>query len=116
MKVPVTVSVNSATKQFSITVGVPTTAALIVRDVRAEKGSGTPNSAKIGDLKFEQVLNIALAKRAGSYAASLGATVKEILGTCVSLGVTVEGEDPREISKKLDQGAYDDLIKAKGNP
>jgi len=39
-----------------------------------------------------------------------------VLGTCLSLGVTVEGEDPREMGKKIDQGAFDDAIKAKDNP
>jgi len=116
MKVPVTVSVNPTTKQFTIAVGVPTTAALVVREVKGEKGSGTPHSAKIGNLTFEQVLKIALSKRAGSYASSLRAAAKEVLGTCLSLGVTVEGEDPKEINKRIDQGVYDDAIKAKDNP
>jgi len=116
MKVPVTVSVNTATKQFTITVGVPTTAALVVREVKGGKGSGAPHSTKIGDLKFEQVLKIASTKRAGSYASSLRAAAKEVLGTCLSLGVTVEGEDPKEINRRIDQGVYDDAIKAKDNP
>lgn len=115
MKVPVTVSVNTTTKQFTITVGIPTTAALIVREVKGEKGSGAPNSTKIGNLTFEQVLKIAIAKRAGSYASSLKAATKEVLGTCLSLGVTIEGEDPKEIGKKVDQGIFDDAIKAKDN-
>jgi large subunit ribosomal protein L11 len=116
MKVPITVLVNPTTKQFTIAVGVPSTAALIVREAKGEKGSGAPSSTKIGDLTFEQLLKIALAKRAGSYASSLRAAAKEVLGTCLSLGVTVEGEDPREIGKKIDQGAFDDAIKAKDNP
>jgi len=115
MKVPVTVSVDSVTKKFSVTVGVPTTAALIVREAKAEKGSGKPNSTKIGDITFSQVMNIAMIKRGSSYAYSLKAAVKEVLGSCVSLGVTVEGEDPREICKKLEQGIYDEALKAKEN-
>jgi large subunit ribosomal protein L11 len=116
MKIPVTISVDPSTKKFSVTVGVPTTAALIVKEAKAEKGSGTPNSKKIGDITFAQVLNIAYIKKGKSYASSLKAAIKEVLGSCVSLGVTVEGEDPREISKKLDQGVYDEVIRAKENP
>ncbi|MGQ9515274.1 MAG: 50S ribosomal protein L11 [Thermoproteota archaeon] len=112
MKVPVSVSVDPSTKKFSVTVGVPTTAALIVREVKAEKGSGTPNSKKIGDITLVQILKIANIKKGNSYASSLKAAAKEVLGSCVSLGVTVEGEDPREISRKLDQGVYDEILKA----
>ena len=38
-----------------------------------------------------------------------GAT-KEMLGTCVSMGVTVEGKDPREVQKEIDEGNYDELF------
>ena len=33
--------------------------------------------------------------------------VKEILGTCVSVGCTVDGEDPREVQAKIDEGEVD---------
>jgi large subunit ribosomal protein L11 len=33
---------------------------------------------------------------------------KEVIGTCVSMGLTVEGKDPREVQQEIDQGAYDD--------
>ncbi|MBO3803208.1 MAG: 50S ribosomal protein L11 [Candidatus Brockarchaeota archaeon] len=113
MKVPVTVTVDSATKNFSVKVGIPTTAALIVREAKAEKGSGKPNLAKVGDITFAQVMNVALVKKGSSYAHTLKSAVKEVLGSCVSLGVTVEGEDPREVCRKLDQGAYDEALRAK---
>ena len=35
---------------------------------------------------------------------------KELLGTCVSMGVTVEGKDPREVQKDVDAGTYDQLF------
>ncbi|MEM3153905.1 MAG: 50S ribosomal protein L11, partial [Candidatus Bathyarchaeia archaeon] len=35
---------------------------------------------------------------------------KEILGTCVSLGVTVEGKDPKEIMRDIDEGKYDKIF------
>jgi large subunit ribosomal protein L11 len=38
-------------------------------------------------------------------------SVKSVLGTALSIGATVEGEDPRIIQKKIDEGAYDDRIK-----
>ena len=35
---------------------------------------------------------------------------KEIVGTCVSLGITVEGKDPRDIQKLINEGAYNGLL------
>lgn len=33
--------------------------------------------------------------------------MKEILGTCVSVGCTVDGEDPRALQQKIDEGELD---------
>jgi LSU ribosomal protein L11P len=35
---------------------------------------------------------------------------KEVVGTCTSLGVTIEGNDPREFKERLDDGEYDELF------
>ena len=35
---------------------------------------------------------------------------KEMLGTCVSMGVTVEGKDPREVQEEIDAGNYEELF------
>jgi large subunit ribosomal protein L11 len=37
---------------------------------------------------------------------------KEVMGTCVSMGITVDGKDPREAQKEVDQGTYDDILLA----
>jgi large subunit ribosomal protein L11 len=34
-------------------------------------------------------------------------SVKEILGTCVSMGVTIDGQDPRDLQRLIDEGKYD---------
>jgi large subunit ribosomal protein L11 len=44
-------------------------------------------------------------------ARDLKAAVKEVLGTSVSMGVTVEGKDPREVQKEIDEGKHDALLK-----
>jgi len=106
MKVPVKVAVNVEDKQFEVTVGVPTAAALIVSELKIEKGSGTPNTAKVGDLSMEQIVRIAKIKRAELLAADLKSAAKEVLGTCVSMGATVDGKDPREVQKEIDEGNY----------
>jgi large subunit ribosomal protein L11 len=110
MKVPVKVAVDSEDKTFDVTVGVPTAAALVISELKIEKGSGTPNSAKVGDLQMDQVVRIAKIKKEQLLAGDLKAAAKEVLGTCVSMGVTVEGKDPREVQSEIDAGSYGDLF------
>jgi len=42
--------------------------------------------------------------RAKSYAADFVGTVKEVLGTCVSVGCTIDGSHPTDVQKKIDLG------------
>jgi large subunit ribosomal protein L11 len=110
MKVPVKISVDTEDKTFEVTVGTPTASALIVAELKIEKGSGTPNTVKIGDLTMEQILKIAKIKGPQLLAPTVKKATKELLGTCVSLGVTVEGKDPREVQKDIDAGNYEQLF------
>jgi len=111
MKVPVKITVNTETKEFDVTVGTPTTSALIVSELKIEKGSGTPKTEKVGDLTMEQLIRIAKVKRAKVLATNLKSAVKEVLGSCVSMGVTVEGKDPKDVQKEIDQEKHDALLK-----
>jgi large subunit ribosomal protein L11 len=110
MKVPVKVAVDVENKEFEVSVGTPTAAALVVSELKVEKGSGTPNTVKIGDLNMDQVVRIARIKRAELLAGDLKSAAKEVLGTCVSMGVTVEGKDPREVQKEIDAGKFGELF------
>jgi len=110
MKVPVKVAVDPETKEFEVSVGTPTASALIVSELKIEKGSGTPNTAKVGDLNMEQVLRITKIKHHELLAKNLKVAAKEILGSCVSMGVTVDGKDPREVQKEIDEGKYDEIF------
>ncbi|MFB3888627.1 MAG: 50S ribosomal protein L11 [Candidatus Bathyarchaeia archaeon] len=110
MKVPIKISVNPDDKTFEVTVGTPTASALLVAELKVEKGSGTPNTAKIGDLTVEQIVRIAKIKRPELLAKTLKGAAKEIMGTCVSMGCTVEGKDPREAQKEVDEGKYDAMF------
>jgi large subunit ribosomal protein L11 len=111
MKVPVKISVDTDNKQFEVTVGTPTTSALLVSEIGVTKGSSVPNTEKIGNISVEQIVRIAKVKSNDVLARNLKAAVKEVLGTSVSMGVTVEGKDPREVQKDVDEGKYDELLK-----
>ena len=110
MKVPVKIIVDVDTKEFEVEVGTPTTSALIVKELGIEKGSGDPGKQKVGNLTIQQVINIAKMKSSELLAKNLKKAAKEILGSCVSMGVTVEGKDPREVQREIDEGKYDEIF------
>jgi len=107
MKVPVKVIVDPKTKSYEIEVGTPPAASLILEELGAEKGSGAPSTHKIGDLKIDQAIKVAKMKHDNLLGKELKQKTKEVIGTCVSLGVTVEGKKPQEIQKEIDEGKYD---------
>jgi len=108
--VPVKITVDTGTKEFDVEVGVPTTSALIVKETGVEKGSGEPKTKLVGNLDFQQLLNIANSKMDQSYGKTLKAVVREIVGSCISMGIKIEEKDPREFQKELGEGKFDAKI------
>lgn len=109
MKVPVTIEIN-ADKSFQIAVGTPPTTALILKEIGAEKGSGSPKASKIGNLTMAQILKVAEMKKESSLGKSVKTRAKEVVGTCVSMGVTVEGKEPGEIIAAINSGVWDSRL------
>jgi large subunit ribosomal protein L11 len=58
-------------------------------------------------MTFDQLVKIAKMKKSALLAKDLKAAAKEVVGTCKTLGVTVEGKSPKDITKEIDSGAYD---------
>ncbi|MGA2675560.1 MAG: 50S ribosomal protein L11 [Methanobacterium sp.] len=110
MKVPVKIIVDIGTKEFEIKVGTPPTTALIMDELKIEKGSQDPGQDKVADLNVEQALKIAKMKFDALLSNDYKNAAKEVIGTCVSMGITVEGKDPREVQRDIDQGMYDDKL------
>jgi large subunit ribosomal protein L11 len=108
MKVPVKIIVDVGTKEFEVTVGTPPTTALIKDELNIEKGSQDPGLDKVADLTVEQALKVARMKFDALLSNDYKNATKEVIGTCVSMGLTVEGKDPREVQQEIDQGVYDD--------
>jgi len=106
LKVPVTIVVDDDTKEFEITVGLPPTSALIIKEVGVEKGTGATGTEIVGDISFDQVLKVARAKEQDLLGSSIGNRVKSVLGTCVSMGVTIDGKDARTVQQEVDSGVY----------
>ncbi|QIB74869.1 50S ribosomal protein L11 [Halogeometricum borinquense] len=111
MEVPVTVEYDDD-GSFSIEVGVPPTAELIKDEAGFETGSGEPQKNFVADLSFDQVKKIAEQKSSDLLSYDTKNAAKEVVGTCTSLGVTIEGNDPREFKERIDDGEYDDQLVA----
>jgi large subunit ribosomal protein L11 len=110
MKVPVKISIDPKTKDFEIEIGTPPTTALIMDELNIEKASQDPGLDKIADLSIEQALKVARMKFDSLLANDYKVGVKEIMGTCVSMGITVDGKDPRDAQKSVDAGEYDSIL------
>ena len=89
MKVPVVISVYSD-KSFDFIIKTTPAAILLRKAAGIEKGSGTPNSVKVGSVTLQQVEEIAKAKMEDLNANTLEAAVKIISGSARSMGITVE--------------------------
>lgn len=113
LKVPVKVIVDKATKQFEVEVGSPSTGELLKKEAGVEKGrkGGAEDPKTVGDLKFEQVVKVAKMKQNSSLVKDLKKGVNEVLGTCVSLGITVGGQDAKKVIADVKAGKYDSQIR-----
>ena len=110
MKVPVTLLVDPKSKAFTIEVGTPPTSALIVKELKVEKGSGDAGKTRVGNLTLAQAIKIANMKADAMQAKTLKARVLEVVGTCVSMGVTADGKSPKDVISDIRAGKYDKLL------
>jgi large subunit ribosomal protein L11 len=78
-------------KSFSFVMKTPPASVLIAKAAKIEKGSGRPNSDKVGKITRAQAEEIAKAKMPDLTAADLAAAVRTIAGSARSMGVDVEG-------------------------
>jgi len=106
MVVPVKIIIADD-KSFTVEVGTPPTSALIKKELGIDKGSGNARESKVGNLTIEQVAKIAEAKGTSLQGSKLSESVKEILGTCVSMGITVDDQDPRDVQTLINDGKYE---------
>ncbi len=111
MKVPVKVEVDTTTKQFTVEVGVPPTAALIIKESGVTKGSGTAGTNYAGDITMETAIKIAKMKIDSSYANDIQGAVKEVIGSCQSIGMTIEGKRAKDTYSEVSAGKYDEFFK-----
>lgn len=111
MRVPVKVIVDADKKTFEVEVGTPTTAALIIKELKIEKGAHQSTKEWVGNLSLEQVVKIARIKMKDMGAKTLKAAVKTVVGTAQSMGVQIEGKPPKVFIEELEKGVYDSVLR-----
>ncbi len=110
IKVPVKVEVDSETKKFTVEVGIPPTAALILKEAGITKGSGTAGTVSVGKITMNSIVKIAKMKIDNSYASSLKSAVKEVIGSCLSLGISIDDKTPKETYVEIKQDKFKELF------
>ena len=90
LPIPVVITVYSD-RSFTFVMKTPPASVLIRKAIGIEKGSGTPNTSKVGRINRKQLEDIAKVKLPDLTAADLEAAVRTIAGSARSMGVDVEG-------------------------
>ncbi len=107
MKVPVEVDIDSGTKDFKIKIGTPPMSALIKKELGLKTAAGNPKEEQVADMTIEQIKKIAEQKMDSLTSYKLKAAVKEVAGTCNSMGVYVDGKKAQEFIADVTEGKYD---------
>ncbi len=110
LKVPVELDVNAKTKNFKIRVFSPPVAELLKKEIGIEKGSGERKKLLAGNMAIEQIIKVAKIKHQNMLAKEPKAAVKSVVGSCLSLGIIIENEDPKKIEEQISKGKYDKEI------
>jgi large subunit ribosomal protein L11 len=90
LPIPTIITVYSD-RSFTFVMKTPPAAVLIRKAIGIEKGSGAPNTNKVGKITRQQLEEIAKTKQPDLTAADLDAAVRTIAGSARSMGVDVEG-------------------------
>lgn len=110
MQVPIKLVADTDTKEFTVSVGTPPTSALIKSECKLEKGAANAKLEKVADLRIEQVIKISKMKEDDMMGKTLKDKIKEVIGTCRSMGILVEGKEPSIITEEINKGIYDSKI------
>ncbi len=119
MQVPVSIKIDPATKEFEISVGSPSVAALIKKEMNLKLLAKAPFKIYEKDgvteefkdsISFDKIVKIAKMKMDDLKVEDLKKAVKQVASSCVSSGVYIEGKKPKEIVKEISQGKWDAKI------
>ncbi len=119
MQVPVSIKIDPATKEFEISVGSPSVAALIKKELNLKLLAKAPFKIYEKDgvteefkesISFDKIVKIAKMKMDDLKVEDLKKAVKQVASSCVSYGLYIEGKKPKAIVKEIAEGKWDAKI------
>ena len=104
----ITVQLTIQNRQAQIAV-IPSASSLIIKALKEppRDRKKVKNIKHTGNLTLDEIIGIARTMRVRSMAKSLVGTIKEVLGTCQSVGCTVDGSHPHDVIDKINAGEID---------
>ncbi len=108
MTVPVTIVVNTSDKSFALEIGMPPTSSFIKKAIGVElgaKGEAEKGQETVGNITMKQIHELLEKKETVLLFKNKKNAVKQFIGTCVSMGVTVEGLPAKKALKSLEDGS-----------
>ena len=110
MRVPVELDIDMKTKDIKVKVFSPPASELIKKEVGIPKGSGQQGKYYSGNISIEQLISVAKTKMPNLLCKDLRASVKSVVGSCVSLGLLVDSKPAKQVMREIEEGKYDDEI------
>ncbi len=110
MEVSVNIYFDTETKNYRVEVKSPSTSSLLLKVAGASKPSGDPAHNKVGDLSLDDVIKVTLMKKHELTAKTLKAAVKTVLSTAATIGLTVNGKEPKVVISEVVDGKHDELL------
>ena len=84
---------------------------IIKKEAGVQKGAGAKDP--VGDISLDKLIGVAKKKQEASLGKGLKDTLKEAAGTCKSMGITIDGKDPRTVIREIDDGKHDSVVAGK---
>ncbi len=100
MKVPVKITIADD-KSYDIEVGTPPISALIKDELGITSGASNPRTDKAGDMTRAQLKKVCKMKWDNLLGADLPAKALEVTGSCVSMGIWIDGLPPKEAQRLI---------------
>jgi large subunit ribosomal protein L11 len=97
--------------RFEIKLELPPVTELILRSIGKETGAHQAGKEVVGDVDMEKLAEITYIKWEELRSSNFRAALKQVISACRSIGVTIEGRDPREIIRELSSGKYDEVVR-----
>jgi len=109
LKITVKLTIQNRNAEIEI---VPSASSLVIKALKEapRDRKKVKNIKHNGNISFEEVINIARTMRNKSHSKTLANSVKEILGTCYSVGCTVAGESPKTLQEQITNGTIEHKI------